>query len=98
MEPLLEAQPDEELRLGVPLRQLLHAGVREVVVVRMGNDHGIDRRQLRERTCRGRVPLGAEPLHGRAAIFKYGVEQHAQAAGELDKVAGVAEPSGTQRC
>jgi hypothetical protein len=62
----------------------------------MANDYGIDERYVFDFTWRGREALQRLDIDGRATIFEDGVEQDAQARGELDQVARMAEPCGAE--
>jgi hypothetical protein len=63
-----------------------------VIVVVVGNDDYVDDGEVFDFTgwwCEALVIFGVERC---AAVFENGVEEHAQAAGEFDVVAGVAKP------
>ena len=68
----------------------------EMVVVRMGDDDRVDERDVVDLAWGRSVTLRTEPGEGRAAVFEDWVEEDAQTRGDLDIVAGVAEPGGTE--
>ena len=63
-----------------------------VVVVVVGNDDGVDGGDVFDLAGHVGVALRPSPAEGAAALAEDWVEEHAQTAGEFDKVAGVAEP------
>ncbi|PHH85377.1 hypothetical protein CDD83_484 [Cordyceps sp. RAO-2017] len=91
-EPALEPEPDEEVHGRVPGLDRRHGRAREVVVVAVADDDGVDERHLRGRARRPRVPPRAHEGQGRAAVLEDRVEQDAQPGRELDVAAGVPEP------
>ena len=95
-EPAGQSQADKELRFWVVLVQLAHGRLRQVVIVRVRNDDGVQLGDVGQRARRLGVPFGTDEAAWGTAVFKDRVEKHAQPVGVLDVVAGMAEPSGTQ--
>lgn len=67
-----------------------------MIIMVMADNHGIHEGQVFEFAWGRRVALQPFHVDGRAAVFEDGVEEHAQARGELDVVACVAEPGGAE--
>lgn len=62
----------------------------------VGDDDCVDKGQVFDFAWWWGVAFQAFDFEWRAAVFEYGVEEDAEARGEFDVVAGVAEPSGSE--
>lgn len=67
-----------------------------MVIVVVGDNDGVDERDLFDVAGRGGVPRRSEPRVGRASVCEDGIEEDAQTGGKLDEEAGVAEPCRAQ--
>ena len=95
-EPLLQAQANKEVHIGKAGLDVEEGVGREVVVVAMADDNSINLGKLVDIAGNGGVAARAEVVcrpRG-AARFEDWVEEDSQARGELDIVAGVAQPGG----
>jgi hypothetical protein len=90
IEPFLVAQRGEEVAVGMLFLDLENGGIRQVIIVRMGDDYDVDDWNVLDFTRGFGVPLGPHPLEGTASILENRVKQHPQASRKLDVVAGVA--------
>lgn len=70
--------------------------MREVVVVAVADEDGIDDGDVLELAWPLGESLGSHEAEGRAAVLEDGVKEDAQARRELDVVAGMAEPRRAQ--
>lgn len=91
-EPFFIAKWHEEVGVGVRSTDFENGGVGEVVVVVVRDDYGVDEGDVGDVAGFRRVAFGAKPGKGRAAVFEDGVEEDAEAGGELDVIAGVTQP------
>lgn len=96
LKPAPVPQRREEVGVGEARLDALDGWVGEVVIVVVGDDDGVNDGEVLELAGRRVVAFKAVDGDGRAAVLEDGVEEDAQAAGELDVVAGVAEPGGAQ--
>lgn len=80
------------MRLGELLPQPLNRRVTKVIVVVVRNHHGVNNGQVFNLAWRRRVALQTLDSDGCAAVLEDGVEEHAEARGELDVVTCVAQP------
>lgn len=80
------------------LPQLADTPMVEMIVVRMRDANDVDFWDICDRARRLGVAFRSHELYGAAAVGEDGVEEHAEAAGEFDVVAGVAEPGCAELC
>lgn len=92
MKPFLQTQRDEEVRIRVVFLEFEDRGVREVVVVGVGDHDEVHDGRVVDLAGDRREAFGAEVVGGAAAVFEDGVEEDAEPGRVFDVVAGVAEP------
>jgi len=96
VEPLLVAQPRDEVDVRVLLLDFEDGRQTEMVVVVVRDDDNVNERDVFDIARHRGVSRRTDPGRWRAAPREDGVEEYAQTRRELNKVAGMTEPCRAQ--
>ena len=89
MEPLRCSEADEKVDARVHASDLLHGRLREMIMVVVAYEDGVEGREVTRLAGGGREALGS---HRTIALLKDRVKQGAKAGWKLDKAASMTQP------